>query len=256
FTNVKFLRRLTTQTRKSSRIKKLLVLTTRLLLLACIILAFSRPYFPEENEITGQAEIIVFLDNSYSMQAQGQRGSLLDRSKQELLEQLPEEHNITLITNSEVYPQVTRQEIQEIEYSSMPAELAGVLLRAGSSFSTGEQTEKKLLLLSNFKDGFDISAVNSNLNVDTYVIPLKPQNQNNISIDSLFYTRLAPGDGTLTVILSYTGEDPGSVPVSLYNGPILLGKTSIEFSGSTGELEFPVTAEKIEKGRLNIEDNA
>lgn len=256
FTNVKFLRRLTTQTRKSSRIKKLLVLTTRLLLLACIILAFSRPYFPEENEITGQAEIIVFLDNSYSMQAQGQRGSLLDRSKQELLEQLPEEHNITLITNSEVYPQVSRQEIQEIEYSAMPADLAGVLLRAGSSFSTGEQTEKKLLLLSNFKDGFDISAINSNLNVDTYVIPLKPQNQNNISIDSLFYTRLAPGDGTLTVILSYTGEDPGSVPVSLYNGPILLGKTSIEFSGSTGELEFPVTAEKIEKGRLNIEDNA
>lgn len=256
FTNVKFLRRLTTQTRKSSRIKKLLVLTTRLLLLACIILAFSRPYFPEENEITGQAEIIVFLDNSYSMQAQGQRGSLLDRSKQELLEQLPEEQNITLITNSEVYPQVSRQEIQEIEYSAMPADLAGVLLRAGSSFSTGEQTEKKLLLLSNFKDGFDISAINSNLNVDTYVIPLKPQNQNNISIDSLFYTRLAPGDGTLTVILSYTGEDPGSVPVSLYNGPILLGKTSIEFSGSTGELEFPVTEEKIEKGRLNIEDNA
>lgn len=142
FTNVKFLRRLTTQTRKSSRIKKLLVLTTRLLLLACIILAFSRPYFPEENEITGQAETVIFLDNSYSMQAQGQRGSLLDRSKQELLEQLPEEHNITLITNSEVYPQVSRQEIQEIEYSAMPADLAGVLLRAGSSFSTGEQTEK------------------------------------------------------------------------------------------------------------------
>src|SRR5690606_39027524 len=68
--------------------------------------------------------------------------------------------------------------------------------------------------------------------------------------------RLGPGDGTLTVILSYTGEDPGSVPVSLYNGSILLGKTSIEFSGSTGELEFPVTEEKIEKGRLNIEDNA
>src|SRR5690606_41933570 len=79
------------------------------------------------------------------------------------------------------------------------------------SFSTAEQTEKKLLLLSNFKDGFDISAINSNLNVDTYVIPLTPQKQNNISIDSLFYTRLAPGDGTLTVILSYTGEDPGKI---------------------------------------------
>src|SRR5690606_31214452 len=65
FTNVKFLRRLTTQTRKSSRIKKLLVLATRLLLLSCIIFAFARPYFPEENEIEGQVETVIFLDNSY-----------------------------------------------------------------------------------------------------------------------------------------------------------------------------------------------
>src|SRR5690606_38969956 len=120
FTNVKFLRKLTTQTRKSSRIKKLLVLTSRLLLLSCIIIAFSRQHVPKDNEITGQAETVIYLDNSYSMQAQGQRGNLLERSKQELLEQLPEEHNITLLTNNEIFTQVSRQDIQEIDFSPLP----------------------------------------------------------------------------------------------------------------------------------------
>jgi len=125
----------------------LLVLATRLLLLSCIIFAFARPYFPEENEIEGQVETVIFLDNSYSMQAQGQRGSLLERSKQEILEHLPEEHNITLITNSEIYPQVSRQDIQEVDFSPLPLDLNSVFLRAGSTFSSDRNNQKKLLLL-------------------------------------------------------------------------------------------------------------
>ena len=49
FTNVAFLQKLALQTRKSSRIKKWLILATRLALLAAIILAFAQPYFGKEN---------------------------------------------------------------------------------------------------------------------------------------------------------------------------------------------------------------
>ncbi len=45
FTNVKFLRKLSEQTRKSSQLKKWLVLISRLLIFTCIILAFAQPYF-------------------------------------------------------------------------------------------------------------------------------------------------------------------------------------------------------------------
>jgi len=45
FTNVKLLKELQIQTRKSSKIKKWLLLATRLLLLACLILAFAQPFF-------------------------------------------------------------------------------------------------------------------------------------------------------------------------------------------------------------------
>ncbi len=255
FTNVKFLRRITRQTRKSSRLKKLLVLITRLLILSFIIFAFSRPYFPEENEITGTPETVIYLDNSYSMQAEGQRGSLLERSKQELLEQFPEEGSFTLITNSEEYKEASRQDIQEVELSPLPVDLNSVFLKAGSLFSGDENSQKKLLLISDFKDEFQYPSDFADSNVQTYALPLRSQNFNNVSIDTLFYTNISRTAGNLTVGLSYTGENPGNVPVSLYDEEVLLGKTSAEFIESYQEIEFPVSEEKIEDGKLRIEDN-
>lgn len=49
FTNVAFLQKLAIQTRKSSRIKKWLILTTRLLSLSALIFAFTQPYFSNKS---------------------------------------------------------------------------------------------------------------------------------------------------------------------------------------------------------------
>ena len=48
FTNVKFLKELVVQTRKSSELEKWLILFTRILVLMFIILAFANPYFGEK----------------------------------------------------------------------------------------------------------------------------------------------------------------------------------------------------------------
>lgn len=255
FTNVKFLRKVTRQTRKSSRLKKLLILTTRLLLLSCIILAFSRPYFPEENDTGGSPETIIYLDNSYSMEAEGQRGNLLERSKQELLEQFPENHNITLITNSEEYREVTRKDIQEVKSSPLPVDLNSVFLKAGTYFSGDRTARKKLLLVSDFRKGISIPSGIDTSPFETFILPVSPQNFNNISIDTLYYNVKASGTGALTVIIRYSGENPGNIAVSLYDGTYLLGKTSVEFSAKTQKVEFPVSKDVIEEGRLQIEDN-
>ena len=45
FTNVKLLKELAIQTRKSSKIKKYLLLACRLLLLAALVFAFAQPFF-------------------------------------------------------------------------------------------------------------------------------------------------------------------------------------------------------------------
>ncbi|MDF1518545.1 MAG: BatA domain-containing protein, partial [Lutibacter sp.] len=76
FTNVAFLKNIERQTRKSARLKKWLVLMSRLLALSCIIFAFSQPYF-SKSSTQQQVNVTIYLDNSNSMQAKGENGELL-----------------------------------------------------------------------------------------------------------------------------------------------------------------------------------
>ena len=103
FTNVRFLKELSIQTRKSSKIKKRLLLATRLLLLTCIILAFAQPFFEAKDSKNATNEMYIILDNSFSMQAKGKKGELLKRAVQELLENTPETTQFSLLTNTENY---------------------------------------------------------------------------------------------------------------------------------------------------------
>ena len=100
FTNVRFLKILSIQTRKSSKIKKWLLLACRLLLLTCIILAFAQPFFESKDSKNANNEMYIILDNSFSMQAKGKKGELLKRAIQELLEETPENANFSLLTNA------------------------------------------------------------------------------------------------------------------------------------------------------------
>ena len=121
FTNVKFLKRVIMQTRKSSQLKKWLTLITRILLLTFLILAFARPYFSKNNNLNKEIEYVIYLDNSFSMSAKGNNGELLKRAAQDLIEKIPEQQRFTLFTNNSVFKDVTindlKNELIEISYS-------------------------------------------------------------------------------------------------------------------------------------------
>lgn len=84
FTNVKFLKNVKLQTRKSSQIKKWLVLITRLLLLACLVFAFTQPFTTNSDTFNAKNETVIYLDNSFSMEAKGNNGSLLNEAIQDV----------------------------------------------------------------------------------------------------------------------------------------------------------------------------
>lgn len=258
FTNVKFLKRLTDQTRKSSRLKKWLVLTTRILLLAAIIFAFAQPYFPT----TGTAgnlddlETVIYLDNSYSMQAQGQRGRLLERSVQELLENFPEEGNITLITNTDEYSPVTRNDLQQIEYAAPQPDLQTILLRANNRFSKNDKKNKNLFLISDFQERFHSEFVDIPTDLNVYALALRPERMENVQIDTAYISRTGLDNQVLHIQIGYSGNNNINVPVSLYNGEKLLGKSSVDFSErASRSLEFPLEEQNIPQGIITIEDS-
>ena len=133
FTNVRFLKSISIQTRKSSQLKKWLLLACRLLLLFCLILAFAQPFFDAKDSQNRSNETYIILDNSFSMQAKGKKGELLKRAIQELLETTPENKNFSLLTNTESYWNTDiksiRSTLQNLKYSAIPFELNAILAR-------------------------------------------------------------------------------------------------------------------------------
>ena len=95
FTNVKFLKKVVSESRKSRSIKKWLLLCSRLLLLAALILAFAQPFFANDLALK-EKEIVVYLDDSFSMQGKYNNESLLGSAVQELIREFPKDNSFSM----------------------------------------------------------------------------------------------------------------------------------------------------------------
>ena len=88
FSNVSFLREIRQETKSKSRLKHLLILFSRLLAVAAIVFAFAQPYFPRSDSsiLPGDKAVSLYIDNSFSMEAQGEQGLLLELAKSKAIE--------------------------------------------------------------------------------------------------------------------------------------------------------------------------
>src|SRR5258706_15952530 len=80
FTNVRFLREIKQDTQSRSKIKHLLILLSRILAVSFLVLAFAQPYIPATKGVvmSGIRAVSVYIDNSFSMDALGKNGSLME----------------------------------------------------------------------------------------------------------------------------------------------------------------------------------
>ena len=78
FSNVKMLEDIQKKTKRASQIQQLIVLLLRILGIACLALAFAQPFLHGKTKTTKKGNVIsIFVDNSYSMEANSKNGSRL-----------------------------------------------------------------------------------------------------------------------------------------------------------------------------------
>ena len=102
FTNVAFLKKISLETRKSSRLKKWLILSTRLLGLLALLFVFSQPYF-SDRKVEEKSHNFIYLDNSMSLNTNGSNGNELKIAAQEIIKNSGEFDNYTLLTNDQIF---------------------------------------------------------------------------------------------------------------------------------------------------------
>lgn len=258
FTNVAFLRKVTSQTRKSSEIKKWLTLLTRLLAMACLILAFAQPFFTSKTAIEKNLETVLYIDNSFSMQAKGPNGSLLDRTLQDLFENTNGDDRLSWLTNDSERKNTTIQDFKDevllIPYSSNQLMPSQVILKANQLFSHAEDVQKQLILISDFQQKENFPEIPENLQVQA--VHLKPVKASNVTIDTVYIDSKNSSTVQLQVQVSKQGEISSEVPVSLFNNGRLMAKTAVEFSQTTnGSISFDVDATEAFVGKIEITDN-
>ncbi len=257
FTNVEFLRTVTKQTRKSQQLKKWLTLITRMLILACAIFAFAQPFSSSTDNINAESETVIYLDNSFSMQARGDRGELLKRSVQDLLASNGEDEQLTLFTNDQVFRKVSiksvRNELLQLDYSGTQLPYDAVLLKGRQLFSKDTTITKNFVLISDFQQNKPLNLDNQPEDIDLHLVKINPVSTNNISIDSAYITQPNANNLELHVSIGRNNGTTENVPISLYDGQELVAKTAVNLE-SDKEAVFSLTADGVINGRLVADD--
>ncbi len=255
FTNVKLLKKVISESRRSSILKKWLILLARLGVFTSLILAFAQPFSANKNALRNQ-ETVFYLDNSFSMEGKTENGTLLQNTVQEFIQNISKNNTFTLFTNDKVYEGVEIEDIQNELINLSPSinqlNLDQVILKSSTFFSNDQQALKRTILISDFQETMGpFPTINTS---ELYFIKQKPLELNNVSIDSVFISNANNEVVELTAQLS-SNTNRESHAVSLYNEDQLIAKTAAPFNaGTEATVTFSVPANEPLMGRVVIAD--
>ncbi|MBC2844956.1 BatA domain-containing protein [Winogradskyella flava] len=258
FTNVKFLKAVKLQTRKSSQLKKWLTLLSRMLLLASTIIAFAQPFIPNTEEFNDTQETVIYLDNSYSMQAKGKNGTLLNEAIQDIINTLPEDEQISLFTNDQTFRNTSvkalRNDLIQLKHSSTQLNYDATYLKGRQLFSNNADATKNLVLVSDFQQKGSPLRFQADSLVKLNLVQPKSSLIANVSIDSVYVSNATAETLDIMVELSNQGEPIENVTISLFNDDALLAKSAVDIDDKA-ESTFTIPNNIVINGKLLVEDS-
>ncbi|WP_340198719.1 BatA domain-containing protein [Ascidiimonas sp. W6] len=259
FTNVKFLKEVATQTRKSRNLKKWLTLLTRILLLCMLVIAFAQPYTANRDIINTNTETIIYLDNSFSMQASGKNGPLFENAVQELIASIDEDAQFSIFTNTETFKKTTlkatKKELLELKYAPNQLSYREVLLKARNIFSKDSSSIKNLIFISDFQSNSkSVNQLKDSL-LNVYPVVLRPVEITNISIDSIYVQNNRASGMEVNVVLKRNVVSTEEQAVSLYNKDVLIAKAGTDFKDKKiSQITFTLPSNKEIEAFVSVED--
>ncbi|MGB5237365.1 MAG: BatA domain-containing protein [Flavobacteriaceae bacterium] len=256
FTNVSLLKKVRAQTRKSRALKKWLLLFSRILLLAALIFAFAQPFWASESALI-EKDTVIYLDDSFSMQARSKSSDLMQAAIQDLIREFPANRNLSLFTNERTFAQVTLEGIQNellgLKHTFRQLSFQEVLIKANSLFHSRPGSKKELWIISDFQESM-YQLRDSIPDTDVHLVHLLPQPISNTSIDSVYISTTTPTQLELKALLSSSGESE-STPISIWNKDQLIAKTAAKFlENGKSEVDFSLPKDAVIDGKIQLND--
>ena len=274
FSNIAFLKNIQKQTKSQSKIKHLLILLSRILAISALVFAFAQPFIPSgESKETGKEIIGIYVDNSFSMQAESKYGKLSDMAGSGALSILKSykpgtefiycDNNLDSKSAGIVSAENVKTFISGISASANTLKLSTVLSRMNDISLEENQNESKIIyLVSDFAQNIcDFENFPKLENTKVVLIPVISQTENNIFIDSVWFESpnrlLNQPDEILVKITNISEQSYQNIPLKLFINDTLKSPASFNIEANSSKVEklvFTNSTPGIVRGRVEITD--
>ena len=274
FSNTRFLRNIKKSTSQKLKLKHYLILFSRLLFLAFLVLAFAQPYLPSADKNPQVESVYIYLDNSFSMSNRVDGGmkslNLGMDFVDKILEMYPTNTTYKFLTNEFASFSNTLKSKDEIEelltelrMSNISRTLPEAYTRLISHTLQQNEKNKDIYIISDFQKSTigNIEQLELDSANQIFISPIFFDATKNIFIDSIYLSNpflVANEKNQLKVIIKNSGfEEATELPVKLFINEIQSANALVSLPpGGSEEITFEISynLEKVNRCRINFED--
>jgi len=272
FSNISFIEDVKKETRTKNKLKHILILISRMLAIAMLVIVFAGPYIPNAKNLTDKpAELsIIYIDNSYSMDAEATNGKIFDQAKQvakNIVYSSSPTMEYVLLTNdfkSDYRTTLNRDQvvtnIDECTVSANSLTINDLIAKANALARNGEATV--LYIISDMqKYMFDDIENELYKNVGVMLMSLNPVRVNNLYVDTCWFEspvhRVGQNEQLKVRIANRSSEGFYDIPLQLYLNDSLKAMTSFNVEPDESvdvSIDYQNTTAGLVAARLEISD--
>lgn len=275
FSSIMYLKEILLATKKRKKLLNVLLLISRILSIIFLVLLFSYPFIKNnDSSLVSQAKnsIIIFIDNSFSMENSSKQGRAIDEAKnkaREIIAEYRDEDDFMLLTTSlegkhqQFLDKKRFLEILDQVDISPSTSLNSSLIKKSFSLLNTKQSNRLLYFISDFQTkSFDSESFPIDSTILTTFIPIKVNNINNLYIDSISFTSpvfsLSNNISLNIRIRNSSDTKVEKVGVKLFLNGSQISLASLDIPANTTSslgMNFPLKERGIFHGKLSIMDN-
>lgn len=274
FSNTAFLKNVQSLSRRSVKIKNILILLARILFIIFLVLAFAQPFISGNNKLKSADYVNIYIDNSLSTQSGVGNEKVLDisvRSAESLVKGLPGSAIINVYTNDfgnikgqSVSKKNISEFLSELDFSSKSRTLNDAINKKSIRKNAEVTSRRKVsYVLSDFqKSAFgDLRNVQFDSAVNYHLIPVTPEEVSNVYIDSVWienpYVNINENNSVKVRVINSGEEEKRNVILKLNLDNRQIATTSVNLGANSNEtvaINFNVNSKGIKKGVVTVSD--